>query len=40
MGLKIILQIYPMIRAESEEERIALRPIGRNSERFRRRCAT
>ncbi len=36
MGLKVILQIYPMMRAESEEERIALRPIGRNSERFQK----
>ena len=32
--VKVILQVYPMIRAESEEERIALRPIGRNVERY------
>ena len=32
--VKVILQLYPMIRSESEEERIALRPIGRNVERY------
>jgi alkanesulfonate monooxygenase SsuD/methylene tetrahydromethanopterin reductase-like flavin-dependent oxidoreductase (luciferase family) len=33
--VKVILQIYPVIRAENEAERIALRPIGRNRERNR-----
>ncbi len=32
--VKIILQLYPVIPAASEEERIALRPIGRNAERY------
>ena len=32
--VKVILQIYPMVRAEDEAERIALRPIGRNVERY------
>lgn len=32
--VKPILQIYPVIPAESEEERAALRPIGRHPERF------
>ena len=32
--VKVILQVYPMIRAESEAERQALRPIGRNKERY------
>ena len=32
--VKIILQIYPLIHAEDEAERIALRPIGRNVERY------
>jgi alkanesulfonate monooxygenase SsuD/methylene tetrahydromethanopterin reductase-like flavin-dependent oxidoreductase (luciferase family) len=32
--VKPILQIYPVIPAASEEERAALRPIGRNSERY------
>lgn len=34
MGVKVILQIYPVIPAASEEERKALRPIGRNRERY------
>lgn len=32
--LKVILQLYPVIPAASEEEREALRPIGRNVERY------
>ena len=32
--VKPILQIYPVIPAASEQERAALRPIGRNSERY------
>jgi alkanesulfonate monooxygenase SsuD/methylene tetrahydromethanopterin reductase-like flavin-dependent oxidoreductase (luciferase family) len=32
--VKPILQIYPVIPAAGEEERAALRPIGRNSERY------
>ena len=32
--VKVILQIYPMVRAEDEAERKALRPIGRNVERY------
>lgn len=32
--VKIVLQLYPVIPAESEEERIALRPIGRNADRY------
>ena len=32
--VKVIVQMYPVIRAESEEERRELRPIGRNRERF------
>jgi alkanesulfonate monooxygenase SsuD/methylene tetrahydromethanopterin reductase-like flavin-dependent oxidoreductase (luciferase family) len=32
--LKVILQLYPVIPAASEEERAALRPIGRNRERY------
>lgn len=32
--VKVILQFYPVIRADSEEERAALRPIGRNRERY------
>ena len=32
--VKIILQIYPVIPAESEAEREALRPIGRNVDRY------
>jgi len=35
MGMvKPILQLYPVIPAESEEERAALRPLGRNVERY------
>ena len=32
--VKVIPQVYPMIRAEDEAERAALRPIGRNVERY------
>lgn len=32
--IKPILQLYPVIPAESEEERARLRPIGRNAERY------
>ena len=32
--VKVILQVYPMVRAENEEERRKLRPIGRNAERY------
>ena len=32
--VKVILQIYPAIPAESEAEREALRPIGRNVDRY------
>ena len=32
--VKIILQLYPVIPAASEEERAALRPIGRHRERY------
>jgi alkanesulfonate monooxygenase SsuD/methylene tetrahydromethanopterin reductase-like flavin-dependent oxidoreductase (luciferase family) len=32
--VKPILQIYPVIPAAGEEERAALRPIGRNAERY------
>ena len=32
--LKVILQLYPVIPAANEEERAALRPIGRNRERY------
>ena len=32
--LKVILQLYPVIPAASEAEREALRPIGRNRERY------
>lgn len=32
--VKVILQVYPTLRAESEEERRRLRPIGRNVERY------
>ncbi|MGH7906387.1 MAG: LLM class flavin-dependent oxidoreductase [Candidatus Binataceae bacterium] len=32
--VKILLQLYPVIPAASEEERHALRPIGRNRERY------
>jgi alkanesulfonate monooxygenase SsuD/methylene tetrahydromethanopterin reductase-like flavin-dependent oxidoreductase (luciferase family) len=31
--VKVILQLYPVVYAESEEERKALRPLGRNRER-------
>ena len=32
--VKVIVQMYPVIPAESEEERINLRPIGRNREKY------
>ena len=32
--VKVIVQMYPVIPSESEEERIELRPIGRNAERY------
>lgn len=32
--LKVILQLYPVIPAKDEAERAALRPIGRNRERY------
>ncbi len=32
--LKVILQLYPTLRAENEQEREELRPLGRNIERF------
>lgn len=32
--VKVIVQMYPVIPSESEEERIALKPIGRNAERY------
>src|SRR3954466_3250320 len=32
--VKPILQLYPVVPAAGEEEREALRPIGRNSERY------
>jgi len=34
MTVKVMLQIYPVIPAADEAEREALRPIGRNSERY------
>ncbi len=32
--VKVIVHMYPMMRADSPEERKELRPIGRNKERF------
>jgi alkanesulfonate monooxygenase SsuD/methylene tetrahydromethanopterin reductase-like flavin-dependent oxidoreductase (luciferase family) len=32
--VKVILQLYPTLRAENEAEREQLRPLGRNNERF------
>jgi alkanesulfonate monooxygenase SsuD/methylene tetrahydromethanopterin reductase-like flavin-dependent oxidoreductase (luciferase family) len=32
--VKVLLQLYPVIPAANEEERAALRPIGRNRERY------
>ena len=32
--VKPILQLYPVLPAESEEERASLRPLGRNVERY------
>ena len=34
MAVKLILQLYPMMPAADEAEREALRPIGRNSDRY------
>jgi alkanesulfonate monooxygenase SsuD/methylene tetrahydromethanopterin reductase-like flavin-dependent oxidoreductase (luciferase family) len=32
--VKVILQLYPLIRAESEQQRMEMRPLGRNSELY------
>jgi hypothetical protein len=32
--LKVILQLYPMLPARDEAEREALRPLGRDRERY------
>ena len=32
--VKVMVQMYPVVRAESTEERKKLRPLGRNKERF------
>ena len=32
--VKVILQLYPMLRADDEKEREQLRPLGRNAERY------
>ncbi len=32
--VKVLLQIYPVLPAADEDERVALRPIGRNVERY------
>ena len=32
--VKVMLQIYPVIPSADEAERVALRPIGRNVERY------
>lgn len=37
--VKVIAQFYPVIRAESAEERRRLRPIGRNRERYQEAMA-
>lgn len=37
--VKVILQLYPMIPAADEVERAALRPIGRNRERYQEALA-
>ena len=37
--VKVIVQFYPVIRAESAEERRQLRPIGRNRERYQEAMA-
>jgi alkanesulfonate monooxygenase SsuD/methylene tetrahydromethanopterin reductase-like flavin-dependent oxidoreductase (luciferase family) len=34
MGVKVILQLYPVIPAKDDAEREAMRPIGRNTERY------
>jgi alkanesulfonate monooxygenase SsuD/methylene tetrahydromethanopterin reductase-like flavin-dependent oxidoreductase (luciferase family) len=37
--VKVILQLYPTVRAEDEAERTRLRPIGRNAERYQEAIA-
>ena len=32
--VKVVVQMYPMLRADSPKERKELRPIGRNRERY------
>ena len=32
--VKVILQLYPLLRADGEGERERLRPLGRNAERY------
>ena len=32
--VKPILQLYPVVPADSEEERASMRPLGRNVERY------
>ncbi len=34
--VKVIVQMYPVLPANSEEERVKLRPIGRNSELYQK----
>jgi alkanesulfonate monooxygenase SsuD/methylene tetrahydromethanopterin reductase-like flavin-dependent oxidoreductase (luciferase family) len=38
--VNVIVQIYPVVPAANEEERAALRPIGRNRERFQQALET
>lgn len=37
--VKVILQLYPTLRAESAEERARLRPLGRNADRYQEAIA-
>src|SRR3546814_19638135 len=37
--VKVIVQLYPVLRADGPEERKAMRPIGRNRERFQEAMA-
>ena len=37
--VKVMVQMYPVIRAESTEERRRMRPMGRNVERFQEAMA-
>lgn len=37
--VKVILQLYPVVRAQDEAERTKLRPIGRNAERYQEAIA-